>query len=86
MSARGFRLSLLNQLIRAGLATSYIHREDRGAKIIENVRVKITEAGRKALQDVHPPAFRLAGRHSAAAGRMTSTLCTMAMWSAGNTG
>jgi hypothetical protein len=47
MSPRGFRFSLLNQLIRAGLATSYIHREDRGAKIIESVRVKITEAGRK---------------------------------------
>jgi hypothetical protein len=50
MSARGFRLALLNQLIRAGLATSYIHREDRGDKIIEIVRMKITEAGRKALQ------------------------------------
>jgi hypothetical protein len=50
MSARGFRLLLLDQLICAGLATSYIQREQRGDKAIVIVRVKITEAGRKALQ------------------------------------
>ena len=47
--ARGFPLSLLNRLLRAGLATSHIKREERGDKSIEIVRVKITEAGRAAL-------------------------------------
>jgi hypothetical protein len=50
MLARGFPLSLLNRLVRAGLATSHIEREERGDKVIEIVRVKITEAGRRALQ------------------------------------
>ena len=49
MLARGFPLSLLNRLVRAGLATSYIEREERGDKEIEVVRVKITVAGRRAL-------------------------------------
>jgi hypothetical protein len=48
--ARGFPISLLNRLIRAGLATSRLEREERGDKAIEIVRVKITEAGRRALQ------------------------------------
>jgi len=34
----------------AGLATTRVEREERGDKIIEIVRVKITEAGRRALQ------------------------------------
>jgi hypothetical protein len=50
MLARGFPLSLLNRLVRAGLASSHLEREDRGDKAIEIVRVKITEEGRKALQ------------------------------------
>jgi hypothetical protein len=50
MLARGFSLSLLNRLVRAGLATSHIDCEERGNKAIEIVRVKITEAGRRALQ------------------------------------
>ena len=50
MLARGFPLSLLNRLVRAGLASSHIEQEERGDKAIEIVRVKITEAGRRALQ------------------------------------
>jgi hypothetical protein len=42
--------ALLNQLVRAGLATSLLDREERGEKTIETVRVKITEAGRRALR------------------------------------
>ena len=49
MLARGFSLSLLNRLVRAGLATSHIEREERGYKAIESVRVKITEAGRRTI-------------------------------------
>jgi hypothetical protein len=49
MLARGFPLAVLNRLVRAGLATSHIEREERADKAIEIVRVKITEAGRKAL-------------------------------------
>jgi hypothetical protein len=50
MLARGFPLSLLNRLVRAGLARSHLERDERGGKAIEIVRVKITEEGRKALQ------------------------------------
>jgi hypothetical protein len=50
MLARGFSLALLNRLVRAGLATSHLERDERGDKMIEIVRVKITEAGRRALQ------------------------------------
>jgi len=48
--ARGFSLALLNQLVRAGLATSLLDRDERREKTIETVRVKITEAGRPALR------------------------------------
>jgi hypothetical protein len=50
MLARGFPLSVLNGLARAGLATSHVEREERGDKAIEIVRVKITDAGRRALR------------------------------------
>jgi hypothetical protein len=49
MLARGFPLSLLNRLIRAGLATSHIELEERPDKPIEIVRLRITETGRRAL-------------------------------------
>jgi hypothetical protein len=42
-------MTLLNRLVRAGLATSHIEREERGDKAIEIARVKITDAGRRAL-------------------------------------
>jgi hypothetical protein len=51
MIANGFSLALLNRLVRAGLATSHLEREERGDKAIEIVRVKMTEAGRRALTD-----------------------------------
>ena len=49
MLARGFSLALLNRLVRAGLATAHVDREERADELIEIVRVKITEAGRRAL-------------------------------------
>jgi hypothetical protein len=49
MLARGFPLALLNYLVRAGFATSYLERGERGDKLIEIMRVKITQAGRRAL-------------------------------------
>ena len=49
MLARGFSLALLNRLVRAGLATTHVDREERADKLIEIVRVKITEAGRRVL-------------------------------------
>jgi hypothetical protein len=49
MLARGFPLSVLNRLARAGLATSHIEREERGDKEVGIVRMKITDAGRRAL-------------------------------------
>jgi hypothetical protein len=51
MIANAFSLALLNRLVRARLATSHIEREERGDKAIEIVRVKITEAGRRALAE-----------------------------------
>jgi len=53
--ARGFSLALLNQLVRAGLATSHLDRQEHGEKTIEIVRVKITEAGRRALRGAGVP-------------------------------
>jgi hypothetical protein len=50
MLAHGFSLALLNRLVRAGLANSHIECEERGDTVIEIVRVKITEAGWRALE------------------------------------
>jgi hypothetical protein len=50
MLARGFSLAVLNRLVRAGLVTSHIEREERPDKPIEIARVRITEAGRRALR------------------------------------
>jgi hypothetical protein len=50
MLARGFSLGLLNRLVRGGLATSHVERDERGDKVIEIVRIKIADAGRQALQ------------------------------------
>ena len=49
MLALSFPLSLLNRLVRAGLATSHLESEERGDKVIEIVRVKITDAGRRGF-------------------------------------
>ena len=48
--AHGFSLELLNELIGAGLVTSGTESMMRGSKSVEILRVKITEAGRRALQ------------------------------------
>ena len=49
MLAHGFSLELLNELIATGLATASTERKERSDKAIKIVRVKITEAGRRAL-------------------------------------
>jgi hypothetical protein len=49
MLARGFPLEPLNRLVRAGLVTSHLDREERPDKAIEIVRLRITETGRRAL-------------------------------------
>jgi hypothetical protein len=49
MLACGFSVSLFNRLALAGLATLHIEREERGDKPIEIVRLKITDAGWRAL-------------------------------------
>jgi len=48
LSARGVRIGTIDELIAAGLAVTSIERIGRTA--IEITRVKITEAGRRALQ------------------------------------
>ena len=48
--AHGFSLELLNELIGAGLATASTESMMRGNKPVEILRVRITEAGRRALQ------------------------------------
>ena len=47
LSARGVKVKTLDELIAAGLATAAIEHVGRGS--IEVTRVKITEAGRRAL-------------------------------------
>ena len=47
LSARGVEVDMIDELIAAGLATATIERVGRRA--IEITRVKITEAGRRAL-------------------------------------
>jgi len=48
--AHGFSLELLNELIGGGLATGSTESMMRGSKPVEILRVKITEAGRRALE------------------------------------
>jgi hypothetical protein len=51
MLANGFKPQILARLNREGLATAMIpERVNDGGKIIEVVRVKITAAGRRALE------------------------------------
>ena len=56
LSARGVKVETIDEVIANGLATASVERVGRGA--IEITRVKITEAGRRALED---PAFRAGG-------------------------
>jgi hypothetical protein len=49
MLAHGFTIEQLVELVRAGLASAQAERVVAGGKSIEVARVRITEAGRRAL-------------------------------------
>jgi hypothetical protein len=49
MLARGLTVELMVELVRAGLAAAHAERVVMGPRAIEVARVRITEAGRKAL-------------------------------------
>jgi hypothetical protein len=51
MLAHGFSVEQTVELVRAGLATTTAERMVAGGKTIEVARVRITEAGRRALAD-----------------------------------
>ena len=55
MLAHGFTAELLIELVRADLATASTERVGRGRKPVEVVRMKITEAGRRALARPNHP-------------------------------
>ena len=48
--AHGFETEMLADLVRKGLATAQTEPVNAGARSVEVVRVKITDAGRQALQ------------------------------------
>ena len=49
LQAHGFTIEQMVDLFRAGLATAQAERVVAGARRFEVVRVRITEAGRRAL-------------------------------------
>jgi hypothetical protein len=49
MLAHGFTIEQMVELVRAGLATAQAERVVAGGRTIEVARVRITEAGRRAL-------------------------------------
>jgi hypothetical protein len=49
MRARGFSIDFMADLVRAGLATATPERVAMGPNTIEVARMRITDAGRKAL-------------------------------------
>jgi hypothetical protein len=51
MLAHGFTVDVLAEIVRAGLAMASVERMVAGGKRIEVIRVRITEAGRRALAD-----------------------------------
>jgi hypothetical protein len=51
MCAHGFTVELMVALVRAGLATATPERMVAGGRKVEVVRVRITEAGRRALAE-----------------------------------
>jgi hypothetical protein len=53
MLAHGFTIPLMVELVRAGLATATAERMVAGGKAMEIARVRITEAGRRALEAQH---------------------------------
>jgi hypothetical protein len=50
MLAHGFSIDMMVKLVNAGLATATAERMVAGGKTIEVARVRITEAGRRALR------------------------------------
>ena len=53
MLAHGFTIPLMVEPVRAGLATATAQRMVAGGKAMEIARVRITEAGRRALEAQH---------------------------------
>jgi len=51
MTAHGFPTALLVKLVRAGLATAHTERMMAGSRAIDRARIKITDAGRRALAE-----------------------------------
>ena len=49
--AHGFTIDLLVELVGAGLATAKAERVIAGGRAVEVARLKITEAGRRAMAD-----------------------------------
>ena len=47
--AHGFTIDLLVELVRSGLATAQAERVVAGGRAMEIARVRITDAGRRAL-------------------------------------
>jgi hypothetical protein len=52
MLAHGFTIDQMVELVRAGLASASAERMRAGSKAMEIARVRITEAGRRALDGV----------------------------------
>ena len=53
MLAHGFTIPLMVEPVRAGHATATAERVVAGGKAMEIARVRITEAGRRALEAQH---------------------------------
>jgi hypothetical protein len=51
MIAHGFTIEQMVELVNAGIATATAERMVAGGKTIEVARARITEAGRRALED-----------------------------------
>jgi hypothetical protein len=54
MLAHGFTTEQMVELVRAGLAMATAERIVAGGRTVEVARVRITEAGRRALAGHHP--------------------------------
>jgi hypothetical protein len=55
MLAHGFKTDLLVEMARAGLATATTERMVAGARQVKVTRMRITEAGRRALAELRWP-------------------------------
>jgi hypothetical protein len=54
LRAYGFSTEQMVYLVQAGLATAHRQRVVAGKRVIEIMRMRITEAGRKALAESYP--------------------------------